>query len=181
MSEAMEKHVVLLRGINVGGNRKVPMADLRDACRTAGFDDVETYIQSGNIVFTAGNAADAEAAIESIIERLCGFKVEAIARSAKQWAAYAKAPPFADPDDRGNIIHLGLSKRPPADGIADTLEARGKHGEKVVVRGDAIWIDFAEGVRDTKITPAAVDKAAGSTVTMRNWRTVLKIAEMLAG
>ena len=181
MSEAMEKHVVLLRGINVGGNRKVPMADLRDACRAAGLTDVETYIQSGNIVFSAKNAADAEAAIESIVEKLCGFAVEAIARSATQWAVYAKGSPFADADERGNIVHLGLSKRPPADGIAASLEARGKHGEKVVLKGDAIWIDFAEGVRDTKITHAALDKAAGSTVTMRNWRTVLKIAEMLAG
>lgn len=178
----MEKMVLLLRGINVGGHRKVPMAELRDACRAAGLSDIETYIQSGNLIFSAKSAADAEKTIEAIVEKSFGFPVEAIARTAKIWAAYAKGSPFADADERGNIVHLGLAKKPLAtEGLVDVLMARARHGEEVVLDGDAIWIDFKDGVRDTKISPAALDKAAGSTVTMRNWRTVLKLAEMAAG
>ena len=174
----MEKTIVLLRGINVGGHRKVPMAALRDACRAAGIADIETYIQSGNLIFSAMNATEAEAAIERIVEKQFGFAVEAIARTAKQWAVYARASPFADADDRGNIIHLGLSKKAPDRGLVEPLAARAKHGEEIVLDGDAIWIDFKDGVRGTKLSPAAIDKAAGSTVTMRNWRTVRKLAEM---
>jgi uncharacterized protein (DUF1697 family) len=176
----MPKMIVLLRGINVGGNRKLPMAELRDAARAAGIDDIETYIQSGNLVFTAPTPAKAETAIEDLVEQRFGMKIEAIARSATQWATYAKGSPFADADERGNIIHLGLSKKPPEADVATKLAERAKHGEQIVVEGDAIWIDFKDGVRDTKLSPSLLDRIAGSTVTMRNWRTVRKLAEMVA-
>ncbi|MDB5687847.1 MAG: hypothetical protein JWR77_2436 [Rhizorhabdus sp.] len=177
----MEKMIVLLRGINVGGNRKVPMAALRNAARAAGLDDIETYIQSGNLLFTAKSPADAEARIEALIEAEFGFPVEAIARSAASWADYAAGSPFPEAEaDRPNLIHLGLSKQAPKDGIAETLHARAKHGERVVVAGDAIWIDYGGGVADSKLSPVVIDRAVGSTVTMRNWRTVLKLAEMAA-
>lgn len=176
----MEKIVLLLRGINVGGRRKIAMADLRAAAIEAGFGDIRTYIQSGNLIFTADSAAAGEAAIEGLIEACFGLKVEAIARTAEQWARYASGSPFADADERGNLVHLGLTKKPPAKGIVEAVAVRATLGETAVVEGDAIWIDFKDGVADTKISPAFLDKAAGSTVTMRNWRTVLKIAEMLA-
>lgn len=175
----MEKIVVLLRGINVGGNRKLPMAELRAAAKETGFDDIQTYIQSGNLVLTATSAAAAEAAIEALISSRFKMKVEAIARTATQWAIYARGSPFADADERGNLVHLGLSKHPPAAGAADQLNEKAAHGETVVIEGDAIWVDFKQGVGPSKLMPAVFDKAVGSTVTMRNWRTVRKIAEML--
>ena len=173
--------IVLLRGINVGGNRKIPMAELREACMAAGIDDIETYIQSGNLLFAAKSAAAAETLVEAVVAERFGFAVEAIARSATQWAAYAKASPFQDADARGNLVHLGLSKAAPESGLVEVLAARAEHGEQIVLQGDAIWIDFKEGVRDTKLSPASIDKAAGSTVTMRNWRTVTKLCEMARG
>jgi uncharacterized protein (DUF1697 family) len=175
----MEKMIVLLRGINIGGNRKVPMAALRDACREAGFGDIETYIQSGNLVFSADSPAAAEAAIETIIEKTFGFPVEAIARSATEWHTYAAGSPFpAAEQDRANKLHLGLTKKKPASDVAEKLAERAKHGELIRLVGDAIWIDFVDGVADSKLTPSVMDRAAASTVTMRNWRTVCKLAEM---
>lgn len=177
----MEKMVVLLRGINVGGHRKLPMAELRAAAKEAGLDDIATYIASGNLIFAAKSAAAAEAAVEAIVERRFGFSVEAIGRTAKQWAAYAKDSPFADADERGNLVHLGLSKDPPVEGVEAKLNDRAAHGEQIVVDGDAIWIDYGEGVNGSKLTPAFIDRAVGSTVTMRNWRTVRKLAGMVEG
>ncbi|MET0376824.1 MAG: DUF1697 domain-containing protein [Rhizorhabdus sp.] len=177
----MEKIIVLLRGINVGGHRKVPMAELRAAAQAAGITDFTTYIQSGNLIFTAKDTAAAEDIVETIVEERFGFKVEAIARTAKQWAVYAKGTPFADADERGNLVHLGLSKKAPAAGTAGRLAERAVHSERIVVNGDAIWIDFKDGVADTKLTPAFIDRVVGSTVTMRNWRTVVKVAELSAG
>ena len=174
----MEKMIVLLRGINVGGNRRMKMADLHEACIAAGVTDIQTYIQSGNLIFSAASPTVAETLIEGIVLKRFGFAVEAIARTAKQWATYAKGSPFAEPDERGNIVHLGLSKAKPAEGLAEALATRASHGETIVIQGDAIWIDFKDGVRDTRLSPSFIDKATGSTVTMRNWHTVQKLADM---
>ena len=170
--------IVLLRAVNVG-KRKLPMAELRDHCRKAGIEDIETYIQSGNLVFTAKSAAEAERAIEAIVETNFGFKSEAIARTAKQWAVYARRTPFADADERANRVHLGLAKGALAKDLAAKLAAKAAHGEEIVVEGDALWIDFKEGVGESKLMPDFINKCAGSPVTMRNWRTVLKLEEMV--
>src|SRR6185503_7965183 len=157
--------IALLRGINVGGNKKVPMAVLRDLATGLGFRQVESYIQSGNLVLAASQAAEAaEAALEQAIERHFGFAVDVIVRTGAQWLRYAAGSPFADAEaERPNWLLLGLSKRPPNLGAADTLRAYAKAGERIEVLDDAIWIDFAAGVASSKLTPAVLDRAVGST------------------
>ncbi|MES2496315.1 MAG: DUF1697 domain-containing protein [Pseudomonadota bacterium] len=177
----MEKTIVLLRAVNVGG-RKLLMAELRDACRAAGIDDIQTYIQSGNLIFAAPSADDAETQIECLIADRFGMTVEAIGRSAREWAVYAAGSPFVDADGRGNMIMLCLArKRTLAADTAARLSERALHGETIVVKDDAIWIDFSQGVGSSKLSPTWINRCAGSPVTMRNWRTVLKIAEMTRG
>lgn len=174
----MEKMIILLRAVNVGG-RKLPMAALRDLCRNDGIADIETYIQSGNLVFSASSAAAAENQIEALIEKNFGFKSEAIARTGKQWAVYARGSPFADADERGNLVHLGLAKERIAGDVVEKLRPKAIHGEEIVLRGDALWIDFRNGVGESKLMPNFINKCVGSPVTMRNWRTVRKLAEMV--
>ena len=84
-------------------------------------------------------------------------------------------------DERGNRIHLGLAKGALAADVAEKLAPKAVHGEEIVVRGDALWIDFRKGVGDSKLVPAFINKCAGGPVTLRNWRTVLKLAEMAKG
>ncbi len=169
----MTRFIVLLRGINVNG-RSLPMAELRQAARDGGFPDCVTYIQSGNLVLSAeGEALEVEAAIESLIERHFGMTVEAIARSAADYAGIAESNPF--PDAVPKALHLCLTKRPLKADVVEALAERATHGERMASAGGALWIDFAEGVADSKITPAAMDKAAGSTLTARNWNTVQKL------
>ena len=176
----MQTLVILLRAVNVGG-RKLPMADLRKLCADAGFDDVRTYVQSGNIVLSAGSAAEAERRIEALIETHFGFASDAIARTATQWAVYAEGSPFADADERANKVHLGLAKGRIAADCVQKLRERATSGEIVEQSGDALWIDFREGVGESKLLPAFINRCAGSPVTMRNWRTVLKLDEMARG
>jgi uncharacterized protein (DUF1697 family) len=173
--------IALLRGINVGGHRRVPMAELRDLALAAGLSDVGSYIQSGNLTFAAAlDAAAAEAALEKAIEARFGFAVDVIVRTAAQWARYAAGSPFPDAASaRPNLLHLGLSKRPPKPDAAEKLKARAAAGERIELLGDAIWLDFGAGVARSKLSPAAIDKAAGSPVTARNWKTVLKLAELV--
>jgi uncharacterized protein (DUF1697 family) len=173
----MTRFIVLLRGINVNG-RSLPMAELRQAARDNGFPDCTTYIQSGNLILTAeGDAAGVEVAIESLIHKSFGMKVEAIARSGADYARIAATNPF--PDVLPKFLHLGLTKQPLKADAAEALLAKAKHGERIVAAGGGLWIDFAQGVGDSKLTPVAMDKAAGSTLTARNWNTVQKLLGMV--
>ncbi len=174
--------VALLRGINVGGNKKIPMQILLDVAAAAGLVEVATYIQSGNLVFgTTGSAAEAEVLLEKIIEKKFGFPVEVVVRTATQWNRYAAGCPFAAAQiERPSLLLLGLSKKPPLPDVAQKLRERAAHGERIEVKGDALWIDFQGGVGVSKLTPAVLDRAVGSTVTARNIRTVQELAQMLA-
>jgi uncharacterized protein (DUF1697 family) len=173
--------IALLRGINVGGHRRVPMAELREIALAAGLRDAETYIQSGNLLFAAElEPAAAEAALEAAIAARFGFAVDVIVKTGAQWARYAEKSPFPDAErERPHLLHLGLSKRPLKPDAAARLRERAAPGERVEVSGDAIWLDYSAGAARSKLGPAALDKAAGSPVTARNWKTVLTLAGLL--
>jgi uncharacterized protein (DUF1697 family) len=176
--------VALLRGINVGGNRKVPMAALCALAAEAGLSEVRHYINSGNLVFDAGGMkADRVAVLlEREIAGRFGFHVDVVVRTASQWKAYAKGSPFPGAErSRPEFLQLGLSRLPCDEDLEKTLGARATRGERVRLAGGAIWVDFAAGVGRSRLTPALFDKAAGSPVTMRNWNTVLRLDEMLSG
>ena len=178
----MSRVIALLRGINVGGNRKVPMAMLTEACRKAGYHDVLHYIQSGNLALTApGTAADVEAALEKIIAKQFGFDVPVITRSAAQWKKYAAGSPFPSAEKTTpNLLMLCLSKSKPLAGAVEALRERATFGEKIEARGDALWVSYADAgaVAKSKLSTAFFDKVVGSTVTARNFNTVLKLQAM---
>lgn len=176
-----EVWVGLLRGINVGGNKKVPMAELRELAAGLGWTAVQSLIQSGNLVFRAkGKPAVLAAALEQAIERHFGFAVPVIVRSGAEWLEYAAIPAFVEAAAaRPNLLHLALSQLSPKGETAKELQPYCKAGEQVLVRGGAIWIDFPDGVARSKLTSAVLDRVVGSTVTARNWKTVQAIAALV--
>ena len=176
------KMVALLKGINVGGNRKVPMPKLIALVESAGLTAVKSYINSGNIVFEAAKLKPEQVCtkIEKRIEQGFGFKVEVVVRTASQWEKYSSGSPFPSAEsNRPTMLHLGLSKNTLKGVLIEALTEKAINGEKIKIVGDALWVDFAKSVGNSKLTPAVFDKAAGSTVTMRNWNTVLKLNELL--
>jgi uncharacterized protein (DUF1697 family) len=176
----MTTFVALLRAVNVGG-RKVEMARLRKACEGAGFEDVRTYIASGNLVLSSSGSASAAAKrLESAIAKEFGIEVPVVVRSAKQWQAYLEVPEAfaALAEEKPNWLLVGLSTKPPKKDAAKVLAARAAGGEAVGLHGDALWIAFAAGVGRSRLTPAAIDKAMGSPTTARNWNTMRRLAEM---
>ena len=177
----MGRNIALLRGINVGGRTSIPMAELRALCESLGWKEVQTYIQSGNIVFEAkGAAATLEAQLEEAVERRFGIATPVLVRSAKQWHALVAANPFPEAAEaEPNRLMLSLSKRPPAAGAAAAVQERALNGERVEESGGALWIHYPGGAGTSKLTPALLDRLAGSPVTARNWRTVVKLAEMV--
>jgi uncharacterized protein (DUF1697 family) len=176
----MGRMVALLRAVNVGG-RKLPMAELRALCAELGWADVATYIQSGNVVFTANGKPDAlEKMLEDAVAKRFGFGSPVIVRTAAQWAHYPPANPFPKAArDEPNRLMLLLSKSPPAKGAEDVIQARAVAGERVKRAGDALWFHYPEGAGTSKLTPSLIDRAVGSPATARNFNTVLKLREML--
>jgi len=176
----MGRMVALLRAVNVGG-RKLPMADLRALCGELGWADVATYIQSGNVVFTAsGNPEAIEKALEAAIAGRFDLVVPVIVRSRAQWAEYPSGNPFAAAaKDEPNRVMLLLSKAPPARGAEAIIQARAVAGEKVGRAGDALWFHYPQGAGTSKLTPSLIDRAVGSPATARNYNTVTKLMEML--
>jgi len=179
--EPMTRMIALLRAVNVG-KRRLAMAELREVAADFGFLDARTYLASGNLVFSAGEHDPEIAAqhLEAAITARFGWTSEAILRTDPQWAIYAAGSPFAEAEqDRAKMLHLLLSKRLPAPDAVARLAERCTAGEQVARRGDAIWIDFAAGVGQSKLTPAFIDKCIGSPTTARNWNTVLQLDAMM--
>lgn len=180
----MKPFIALLRGINVGGHAKVPMAQLREECEALGWAEVVTYVNSGNVVFRvkagAGGTASLESALEARVAKRFGLEVPILVRSSEDWTKLAESNPFsAECVEHANLVHLCVAKGPLRKDVVADLRARST-GERIERVGEALWIYFANGAGRSKLTPASIDKAAGSRVTARNWRTVQKLREMTA-
>ena len=177
----MGVHVALLRGINVGGANRIKMAELRALAEEVGWKDAETYIQSGNLVFEAdGTQAQLERDLETGIQRRFGLAIPAIVRSAVEWPGYLAANPFREAaETEPNRLMLLLSKQLPDPAGAAGLQERARDGEQVAIAGGALWIHYAGGAGRSKLTPALIDRLVGSPATARNWRTVVKLRQLL--
>ena len=179
----MASHVALLRGINVGGRNKVPMADLREVVTSLGHTGVSTYIQSGNVLFSADTAAVAKlpAVVGKKIVTRFGFEVPIVVRSQRELAAVARAHPFGgDGVDVSILAVMFLGDKPSAKQIA-TLDPARSPRDQFVVRGREIFVHCPTGFAKTKLTNAWFDSRLATVSTARNWRTVLKLDELLRG
>jgi uncharacterized protein (DUF1697 family) len=174
--------IALLRGINVTGHNKIPMPELRTLCEGLGWGAVQTYIQSGNLVFHADGAPEAlEAELERAITGRFGLTIPVIVRAAASWPGYVADNPFPEASDREpNLVMLALSKAAPKADAAERLRERAASGERIAQTGDAIWVHYPQGVGTSKLSPALFDRLVGSPVTARNWRTTLKLGELAA-
>lgn len=150
------------------------MAPLRALAEGLGWTGVRTYIQSGNLLFESkAKASDLEAALESAISGHFGFDVPVILRRASDLARARAGCPF-EPEAlaRPNLVHLGFAKSKWSPSLVASLEPYAQNGERVALVGQALWTDSPNGVARSKITPAVLDRSAGSPVTLRNIKTL---------
>lgn len=175
----MRMYVALLRGINVGGNRKLPMADLREIFRAAGATDVATYIQSGNVLFNAGGTA-VEAIVSGveagIVDRF-GFEVPLVVRSRDEMRAIVERHPYSELLDVKNACHVVFLRRDPVDPAR--LDPDWARPDRFTVHGRDVYLALVGGVAGTKLTNAYFDRATGTVSTARNWRTVTTLLDMM--
>jgi uncharacterized protein (DUF1697 family) len=179
LSKRDKRHVALLRGINVGGKNMLPMKMLAEIFAIAGCTDVATYIQSGNVVFCAEEklARELGGAVTKQVEKQFGLKVPVVIRSAAELDTVILANPFERAEEMLHVLFL--ADRPGTDLVAGLDPARSSPDEYVVV-GRNIYAKLVTGAAKTKLTNVYFDSKLKTVSTMRNWRTVLKLAEMMA-
>jgi len=172
-------YVALLRGINVGGKNKLLMKDLVGLFEREGCADVRTYIQSGNVVFRAGAslAKGQVAGIADAIERMCGFAVPLVMRTAAELAAVVRENPFLESGADPEHMHVAfLAEKPEAARVA-ALDPERSPGDAFVVSGRELYLHCPNGMARTRLSNAYLDSTLGTTSTVRNWRTVVTLAE----
>ena len=163
-------HIALLRAVNVGGTGKLPMAELRAMCEALGFEAVQTYIASGNVVFRSRKSERAiKQALEATLAEYAGKPVGVLVRSADEMAAVLAANPF--PQSAPNrVMAIFLDQLPPQDALASVTH---RTVEELALGTREIYVHYGAGMADSRLRiPAAT---AG---TARNMNTVARLAAM---
>ena|SRR5438132_563478 len=177
----MTAYVALLRGINVGGARKVPMKRLTPLFEAAGHTEVEAYIQSGNVVFASAKAGDDALArdLERRIEAEFGFPVEMVVRSHAEMKSIVKNNPYrAEAAADGTKVSVNFLPAVPAKALVAAAELDKYLPERALVAGRDVYYHLPNGTGRAKL-PNYVTRALKSEGTVRNWKTVLKLCDMM--
>ena len=177
----MARHVALLRGINVGGHRRISMPDLRDVLEAAGYEVVGTLLQSGNVVVKAkGSAKALGPALEALIEKELGVDPLVVVRTHAELGAVIDANPFPDAVAHPKLLHVSFLSAKPKAAVVKELEGADWGADAVAFRGREIYADYPGGMQSSKLGRALTDKRLGVTATARNWNTVVKLHELSA-
>lgn len=172
-----KSHVALLRGINVGGNKKVDMAGLRALLSEFGYADVRTLLNSGNAVFIA-DTEPAAAPIERAILARFGFEVAVVLRTGAEIAGIIAHNPFADMAKDGSRYFVSFLARPLPSGALADLDAAAYQPELVHVTKSEIYCWLPAGLTDSPLMKQFTEKKLGVPATARNWNTVTKLAAL---
>ncbi len=177
----MTTYIALLRGINVGGNKKVAMADLRELLNALGFADPRSLLQSGNLVFRSDGrkSADLERLLDAETEKRLGLKTEFFVRTAKEWKAVVESNPFPDEaeSDPSHLVVMFLKDAPNPESV-EALQAAITGREIVRAAGRQAFITYPDGIGDSRLTNAVIEKKLGTRGTGRNWNTVMKLGAL---
>jgi uncharacterized protein (DUF1697 family) len=176
----MTTFVALLRGINVGGKAIIPMPELKSLFASLELEDVTTYIQSGNVVFSSstGDAQALAVAIEERIDEAFGLGTTVLVRTPVDLAEIAESNPYLRRGADLSKLHVVFLSAPPeADAVAELEPARSPPDE-FVVRGREIYLHLPNGAGRSKLTVDYFETRLGGRATARNWKTVTKLLEL---
>lgn len=171
--------VALLRGINVGRNKRIAMADLRALLTNLGYSDVQTCLQSGNAIFSGEtDASTAAAEIEQALVRDLGLQSTVIVRSAAELAAVVAANPLHDIATDPSKYLVGFLAGDPSPTAAESIPALNVASDQVRLIEHELYLWCPSGVLDGPFGKVRWDRQLGTEVTMRNWKTVTKLAAL---
>lgn len=177
----MPIYIAMLRGINVSGQKIIKMEHLRASFETLGFRGVETYVQSGNVIFeTAKNSS--ESLSRKIGERILrdfGFPVSIVLKTSKNLEKVIQGNPFArkktiDPSK----LHVTFLSEPPSRSALRRLQVLSAEPDQFRLAGQEIYLYCPDGYGRTKLSNSAFERILSVAATTRNWRTLNKLFEM---
>jgi len=177
----MPVYISLLRGINIGAHKRMKMEKLRASCQALRFEQIASYIQSGNLVFNAGKLSpDAVSKkIERQIEADFGFHADVITRTADELKKIIRTNPLLkEPGVDASKLHVVFLSRTPSAESIHKLESVTLAPDRVRVSRKEIYFYFPNGVSGSSLWKHNLDRVIGVTGTMRNWNTVNNLTEM---
>lgn len=179
----MNKYIALLRGINVSGQKKVKMEDLRAMCEKMSFQKVQTYIQSGNVIFESQetNIATLEKAIHDQMQITFGYDVAVIVRTQAYFQKTIDNNPFLIANKEADIklLHVTFLGAIPPIELVQKLMATDYGTDEFQIIEDKAYLYFPNGYGCTKLTNNVFEQKLKTAATTRNWNTVLKLTEMM--
>jgi uncharacterized protein (DUF1697 family) len=176
-------YVALLRAVNVSGQNKLAMADLRRHLTSVGYRDVTTYVQSGNVVFQLASQPEAGLVrdLEREIHRASRLDVAVLVRTKAQLREIATKNPFLRRGTQPTTLYVTFLARRPSAAAVTALAARPGGPDQAVVRGREVYLWCPGGYGRTKLNNAFLEKQLDVRGTTRNWKTVTTLLELVGG
>ena len=173
------KYISILRGINVGGKKKIKMDDLKTLYENSGFEDVSTYIQSGNVIFTSNETSKSsiKSKLENTITQEYGFDVPIYICTHEEMKNIFKNSPFieSEEEENGTKVLVTFLSSTPTD--IDKVMSYVKEPEKLVVSNDIVYLYCPNGYGKSKLSNNFLESKLKVVATTRNWKTVKKLCE----
>ena len=174
----MKTYIVLLKGINVGGHKKVPMAELRELLNKSGFEDVQTYIQSGNIILKSSEKPNLiEKKIHEAILTHFGFEVSVLANTRQDLNRIFEDCPFSEEKKKASYFMM-LHTKPEIE-LVKLASEKVYEGEEYEIINDCIYYFCEKGFGQAKFNAKYFERNLNTFATYRNHRTMLKILQLL--
>jgi len=178
----VRRQVLLLRGVNIGPRNRVPMVELRNALEEAGFTEVKTYLQSGNVVLsTKANLEETARELEGLIQQRFGLEIAVVGRTGAELARVVARNPLGDVATDPKRYQVSFLDGPLPAATRANLEQARVESERFVVHGREIYAWHPAGVARSKLWGALAGRSLGVTATARNWTTVTKLLELVEG
>jgi len=175
----MGRRILLLRGINLGPTKRVPMGELRELFSTGGFEDVRTYVQSGNVVLRSDlSPEELEQQSERLIAERFGFDVPVIARTREELAGVVDRNPLGGVAVNPKRYQVSFLATELEESVVEQLAAVAASGERLVADGRELYAWHPNGVARSKLWAKLAGTGLGVKATARNWTTVTTLLAM---
>jgi uncharacterized protein (DUF1697 family) len=175
----MNTFIALFRGINVGGRNRLPMRALVDVLRDLGLQDIQTYIQSGNVVFRSepADTASLSERMSAAVNASHGFTPQVLVLTLDEFEAAVQSNPYPEAASEPKSLHLYFLTSAPESPDLEALESLRSPSERFALQGELFYLHAPDGIGRSRLA-ASVEKALGVGATARNWRTVTAIMAM---
>ena len=181
MGSVSQDCVALLRGINLAAKNRLPMKPLEQMFSAEGCSEVRSYIQSGNVIFSAKSSVikTLPARVSARIQEQFGYRVPVVLRTGDELEACIAANPFAVPGADEKQLHVMFLADIPADAAVTGLDPHRSDPDEFAVQGRDVYLKLPNGGARSKLTNQYFDSRLDTVSTIRNWNTVQRLCVLM--